>query len=607
MSKMLANISLYGSFGVYNEYQVTITSGSLATWIGSQFAGNNTPNQPVYVSFLGDLSGATFSITQYVDQNNFYIAGVGSPFSIPAVGVSGINITAAQIWDQGQANTIAYTCSTAPPAYNATVAVKGAFGGDGGASIDLKNAGISGALWMFADSYWIVNGPLSTIPARMNSNLVAAVLIHNCIALQTYNGSGTNAYDATTCKFRYYSTITGSSTTNDTVAYFQPDTQVSGTVSGSQPWTSQYWIAAGTGGYCGNSYSTYISALSMKDKANGVKQSVFWINNISTNPNKWNIQELDVAPFGQDLPVPTMSFFDPYADGYLYSLVSLGAGFTSSTVAGFGLYRIPKGDIVITSGMTPTFMRGEYFMGTGIGWVNASWLQNTTDLGQLPTVVHTSDADSAYPAQLSDGSFVIPSVDWPYGFKLRIAQSDSLTSGWPDINNSPVIMTLPYWDNLGAARWYYQPHIHIEQTWSGKQTDDIVISTAHNNPDVGHTSTITQNPTGSGSTWTFTISDSNGFRFPYPWPSVYSIGLNVKNISGGTGFNTTANTIISTDNVNNTVTITYNTAPSGTPTITLDKYGNSISTIDVTASGVLGYQKHDTSSYWVELIRISGL
>jgi len=353
----------------------------------------------------------------------------------------------------------------------------GNFGADGGFSVDLSNAGLNKSVWLFADTFWVSS----------NSGRTNFINVRNTIAVQS--GSGRNLSNDS---FAFYQRGTNPNNPTD---FLTPSL-----VTNYEDWTDHYWPLAG--GYCGNSYSTYLFSVARTtmntytigrhtgtptsaSSEHGVKDTIIWINNITNaDPRQWNMQEIQ-WPFGERFINPTGQVID-LSDGFLYIMASYVDPTGTEPTYGLCLCRVPKNDVVITSG-TPTFMRTELYMGSTIGWVKANWLQNTTDLGKIPSVLTASGGffgntflgtggGLGSVAKNSDGTFVEFEIS-TLNNVIKFRRSNKLTGTWSNFYN---LYYLPLNTQGGNPAWYYMPWCHPEQNWTGKATDDLVLTVSNN-------------------------------------------------------------------------------------------------------------------------------
>lgn len=473
MSKITVNATFATTSGIYNIYNVSAVSGtSLPSWVTSQLSGGSLPSQGLYVSWSGSTTNALSFINNYTNSTTFKIAYSGTQFS----NLSATNITVSQLWNAGQYHSIAKHSPNNPPISGMLSLSPGPWGGDGGNGIDLTNAGSNlTELWVFNDTYCATSGNST----RVNPS---SRFIRNCIAVQ----SGSASNDLSLNSFTYYF---GGTAANPT-SFINPTSDYNG-------WASHYWLNGG--GFCINPTSTYIFALPRASAItstsgtfqaeHGYRTEVFWVNNVTADPNTWNFSGIN-WPWGQSgnggMSPSLGSQFIDLGDGYITGTMSIGTGF------GVGLFRTPKSDLDATLINLPTFMRTEFYMGPNLGWIKANALQNSTDLGQIPSVVPPIYEGFGFFSSDITGSFVkltdrtvlfemgtlAPAGSNPC---LNYRASTSLSGTW----GSQVPLYSPNTINNGktpggSTLWTYMAYAHPTQTWTGQSTNDVLLTFSTN-------------------------------------------------------------------------------------------------------------------------------
>jgi hypothetical protein len=444
---------------------VTLTSGSLASWIT---AGSGTQ---VYL-----FSGTTLKLTAGTYMS---VKTSSTVFTLSAAATA--NLTGLQVVISAKAPGYIYAwqqnCNPIPPTAAAVSLGAGYLGSDGGRSIDLAPAGLSGSvLWTNDDTYWAT--------AASQNRTASAYTVHGCIAIQTggnytlnYNTSGSPAAGSDTLTFY---APTAASTTPAVIL----------TAPGLGP--GQYIYPYG--GICINQYCTLIlCAVFFPVTVAAPTGCIVWINNIKNGssvqaPNAWNMQTL--SPFGDGIPVPQNSMqWLTYTDSNSVEwVVGYGEALSSAANQDRNIYafRWPYSDLNIGSSGTPYFGNVQYWCGPQ-GWVAADIMQSPQPTFPQLTPLFTPFAwpyavldNSGGVYERSDGSYV--SVNQIYSTTVSgamyFSNAPTITGAygaWKQFYDDQTTYTSPT-----SSFVTYGLQTHVEQTWSGQATDDVLVSYATN-------------------------------------------------------------------------------------------------------------------------------
>lgn len=481
MATMMADIGTADPTTGYRP--VTITSGSLAAWITSQW-----PNQAenFYITWASNTSSsAPYYMSEFTDSTHFYINGYNGP------NISGASLIISQIWTEAFAKSFAQNITT-PLSFYSTSHSAGNCGSDNGVSINLSklnNSSLGVALWLFSDTYWVAgNSQTRNFPSECK-------FIRSMVAIQKGSSRDLSLND-----FTFYQGTGGTDTdpesffTNDSVYFRWPQS-----------------------GFCGNRYSTYIAVGHLdQDTESGNHQEMWRIKDIQSggttiDPNAWEYDILEL-PFGEGEFAPGgdwhdgSDLFTGNDANYIYMTGGLRSRTTSSIAqslnynkaGGTFMMRVPKSDIIVNSStVVPTFANTQVYVGPTMNdWIYVNQFISNPDIGYPNAIVpskYTTILDLGWFGEIaldfmkkSDGNYILINDPSPLaGTTICYALSSNLCSGWPDRTSAwgagwYNIITLSSITDEGNTQGAYIPAIHRNQTWTGISTDDVLITFSTN-------------------------------------------------------------------------------------------------------------------------------
>jgi hypothetical protein len=300
----------------------------------------------------------------------------------------------------------------------------GYLGSDGGASIDL---GSSRVLWTFGDTFWATAAGQTRAQCQF---------LHNTIALQS------GSYDLSASTLTFYAGTDGSSTT----AFFD----WRGDQSGAPHW---HWPLAGA--MVDDKLLVFMSKIAPNGSSEGT-QAVL-VDNPTDTPDQWTLSYVDCP---SDLK-GTRFGFSVWDDGatWLYAW-----GYDPDLA--WRIIRWPR-----TEAKAGRLMNMQRWYGPAVGWSN-QWPPPT-----LTSQVTTAPTqNSGNTRKRSDGKWQqITIAEFP-GQNISYAETATGPAGvFPAVS---AIYALP--EAGDPTKTTYNALGHPEQTWSGKATDDLLVSYASN-------------------------------------------------------------------------------------------------------------------------------
>lgn len=326
----------------------------------------------------------------------------------------------------------------------------GLMGCDGTGSIDL---GGSRVLWPTGDPLW------ATAAGKTRAQCAHP---RNAVSLQS------GSYDFSACTLTGYAGAGGTS--------FFPE---------RAPGGCPCWHWPGLGVMLDD--KLLVSSYRMESASSGFRQrgtTIWLVDNPAAAPSSWVMTPVDL-PDGQDSIMLTGQLLDP-ADGWLYVV-----GQTDVAERAGYLARFPRADAKRGKLDTP-----QWWMGTvrGFGYGRPRRFANDWPLAQIlpPNFARVSVTVSKRASDwITVGSVGFPRSDLRYGLAATMQGPfpDPLTSFFTPPENATV-------DGSGNHLYTtYSGSGHIEQTWSGKGANDLLVAyAASENPPF---SSILTDPTGS--------------------------------------------------------------------------------------------------------------